>query len=66
MGSQSFHIVLPRPDRSLAEALARAPRAFREEAQKGFRVLANVGKEHYGEVVDTVMRTLENKSPATG
>jgi len=48
----------------LADALARAPRAFREQAQKGFRVLAGVGREHYGEIVDAVMRTLQNRQPA--
>jgi len=64
MGSRSFSITLPRTDLPLADALARAPRAFREQAQKGFRVLAGVGKEHYGEIIDAVMRTLENKQPS--
>ena len=64
MGSPSFNITLPRTDLPLAEALARAPRAFREQAQKGFRVLAGVGKEHYGEIIDAVMRALESKQPS--
>jgi hypothetical protein len=63
MGSQSFSITLPRSDLSLGEALVRAPRAFREQAQKGFKLLAGIEKEHYGEIIDSVMRTLENKQP---
>ena len=55
--------MLPRPERSLADALAGAPRAFREQAQKGFRVLAGIGREHHGEIVRSVIRTLESRQP---
>jgi len=64
MSSQSFNIVIPRRDMPLGEALARAPRAFREQAQKGFRVLAALGSDHHRAVIDGVMAALENRQSA--
>jgi hypothetical protein len=64
MGSQSFNVTLGRRNMPLSEALARAPRAFREQAQKGFRILSGLGKEQYGLVVDVVIGTLERGQPS--
>lgn len=50
----------------LSEALTRAPRAFREQAQKGFRILSGLGKDQYGLIVEVVMGTLERGQPSLG
>jgi hypothetical protein len=45
----SFNLTIPRLESSLADALSEVPRAFRIQAQAGFKVLASVSKQHYAE-----------------
>jgi hypothetical protein len=59
----SFNFILPRPERSLSEALTAMPRAFREHARKGFAVLARLGRQHYAEILRAVVITLETRQP---
>lgn len=47
----------------MSEALAGAPRAFREQAKKGFKVLAGIGQQHYAEILRAVVLTLESRQP---
>ena len=59
--ASSFNFTFPRPERSLPEALAATPRAFREQAKKGFKVLAGISKQHYAEILRAVVMTLESR-----
>ena len=45
----------------MAEALARLPRAFKDQAQQGFLVLAKIGQQHYAEILKAVVTALESK-----
>jgi len=58
----SFNFTIPRTERP-ADLLSRMPRAFRDQAEKGFVVLAEVGKQHYAELLRAVVVTLESKKP---
>jgi hypothetical protein len=49
MGSLSFTI--PRFERPIPDILARIPRQFREQAEKGFAVLAGVGQQNYAVIL---------------
>ncbi len=57
----SFNINIPRSERALADMVGRFPRAFREQAEKGFVVLATVNSQHYAEILKAVVITLESK-----
>jgi hypothetical protein len=57
----SFNFSIPRLERPLEDALRGMPRAFVEQAQKGFAVLAEVGQQHYAEVLKAAMTALESK-----
>jgi hypothetical protein len=59
MGSFSFTI--PRFERPIPDILARLPRAFKEQAQKGFAVLAEVPQQNYAEILQAVVVALESK-----
>ena len=61
MGS-SLNFRIPRPERPLADAMAEAPPAFKDQARKGFRVLASVGEQHYAEILRAVMVALESRT----
>jgi hypothetical protein len=61
MGSLTFTI--PRFERPIPEILSRIPRPFREQAEKGFVVLADVGQHNYAEILQAVIFTLESKKP---
>jgi hypothetical protein len=58
MGSYNFTI--PRTERPV-DLLSRMPRAFKDQAEKGFVVLAEVSKQHYAELLRAVVVTLESK-----
>jgi hypothetical protein len=60
MGS-SFNLTIPRHERSLVDALSEVPRAFRIQAQTGFKVLASIGKQHYAEILKAVVLVLESR-----
>jgi hypothetical protein len=60
MGS-SFNFTIPRFERPIADILARVPRAFRDQAEKGFVVLAKVSPQHYALILNAVIVTLESK-----
>jgi hypothetical protein len=60
MGSYNFTI--PRTERPV-DLLSRMPRAFKDQAEKGFVVLAEVSKQHYAELLRAVVVTLESKKP---
>jgi hypothetical protein len=57
----SFNITIPRSERPFAEIVSRVPRVFRDQAEKGFVVLAEVGKQHYAEILKAVVIALESK-----
>lgn len=59
MGSFSFTI--PRLERPIADILARLPRGFKEQAQKGFAVLAEVPQQNYAEILQAVVVAMESK-----
>lgn len=45
------------------DLLSSVPRAFRDQAEKGFLVLAEVSKQHYAELLRAVVVALESKKP---
>jgi hypothetical protein len=51
-------------ERPISEALSGVPRAFKDQARKGFVVLAEVGPNHYAEVLRAVVTTLESPKGA--
>ncbi len=57
----SFSFTIPRLERPLSDMLTRIPRAFRERAQKGFAVLADVPQQSYAEILKAAIVTLESK-----
>jgi hypothetical protein len=57
-GIGSFNITIPRSERPVAEIVSRVPRAFRDQAEKGFVVLAEVAKQHYAEILKAVVIAL--------
>jgi hypothetical protein len=59
----SYNFTIPRGDRSIPDILARIPRGFKDEASKGFAVLAEIGQQHYAEILQAVIVTLESKRP---
>jgi hypothetical protein len=60
MGSHSFTI--PRA-RLMPDVLKGIPKSFRDQAEKGFVVLAEVGPQVYSEIVQAVFKTLDTKNP---
>jgi hypothetical protein len=60
----SFNLTIPRLERPISEALSGVPRAFKDQARKGFVVLAEVGPNHYAEVLRAVVTTLESPKGA--
>lgn len=58
----SFNIAIPRSE-GPSDVLSRLPRAFRGQAEKGFEVLAEVGKQHYTELLRAAIVALESKKP---
>jgi hypothetical protein len=59
----SFNYSIPRSERPVSDILARIPRAFKDQAEKGFVVLGDIAKQHYAEVLQAVIATLESKKP---
>jgi hypothetical protein len=57
----SFTITVPRLERPISEILSRMPRSFREQAEKGFAVLASVSSQHYADILQAVLVGLESK-----
>lgn len=60
MGSDSFTI--PRA-RLMPDVLKTLPKAFRDQAEKGFVVLAGVPAGHYAEILQAVFNTLDTNKP---
>lgn len=56
----SFNFTIPR-ERPIQDILTRMPRPFKEQAEKGFAVLAEVGQQHYAEILQAVLVGLESK-----
>ncbi len=59
----SFNFTIPSSERPLPDILTRIPRAFRDQAEKGFAVLAEVSPQHYAEILQAVIVTFESKKP---
>jgi hypothetical protein len=57
----SFTFAVPRLERPIQEILTRMPRVFKEQAERGFTVLADVGQQHYAEILQAVLVGLESK-----
>jgi hypothetical protein len=57
----SFTITVPRLERPISEILSRMPRSFREQAERGFAVLADVSSQHYAGILQAVLVGLETK-----
>jgi hypothetical protein len=57
----SLSFTIPRMEGPIPDALTSMPRAFREQARKGFKVLAEVGPQHYAEILQAVIVTLESR-----
>jgi hypothetical protein len=57
----SLNLTIPRIERPLADSLSEVPRAFRIQAQSGFKVLASVSKQHYAEILKAVVVVLESR-----
>jgi hypothetical protein len=60
----SFNIPMPGVEHSMSDLLSRVPRQFREQAEKGFAILATVSPHHYAEVLRAAVATLESRQPA--
>lgn len=59
----AFNFIIPRGDRSISDVLARIPKTFKEEASKGFVLLADIAPQHYAEILQAVILTLESRRP---
>jgi hypothetical protein len=58
-----LRITVPRLERPIADVLGRMPRSFRDQAEKGFTVLAGVGPQFYAEILQAVLVGLETQEP---
>jgi hypothetical protein len=47
----------------MSEVLSRLPRAFRDDAEKGFAVLASIPEQHYDEIVESAIVMMESRRP---
>jgi hypothetical protein len=54
---------VPNPGRPITEVIARLPRGFREDAEKGFIVLASVPEEYFNQIVETAISVMETQRP---
>ena len=61
MGAIRFNV--PRSDRPPGEMLARLPRAFRDDAEKGFTVLAGIPSDRYEDIVQRAIVMVESRRP---
>jgi hypothetical protein len=59
----SFHIHIPRGEISISEMLSRVPRAFRDQAEKGFTILATVSPDHYAEILRAAVVAVQSRRP---
>src|SRR5947209_2070980 len=60
----SINFSFPRGERPISELLAGIPRSFREQAKKGFNVIAGITPQDYATVLVAVVRSLENRTPS--
>jgi len=58
----SFNVAVPGSG-DPTDVLSRLPPAFRAQAEKGFEVLADVDKQHYGDLLRAVVVTVEGNKP---
>lgn len=61
MGTIRFNV--PRSDRSANEMLARLPRAFRDDAEKGFTVLSRIPSDKFEEIIQRAIVMVESRRP---
>jgi hypothetical protein len=61
MGTLRFN--LPRSGRPVGEILTKLPRAFRDDAEKGFGLLANVSESHYEEIIQHTIVMIDSRRP---
>jgi hypothetical protein len=54
---------VPNPGRPITEVIARLPRGFREDAEKGFIVLASVPEAYFDQIVETAISVMETQRP---
>jgi hypothetical protein len=54
---------VPNPGRPVTEVISRLPRAFREDAEKGFIVLASVPEKYFNQIVETAISMMETQRP---
>jgi hypothetical protein len=54
---------VPNSGRPIGEAIAKLPRAFRDNAEKGFVVLASVPEKNYDHIVETAIVMMESQRP---
>jgi len=59
----SFNIHIPSGATSMSDLLSTVPRAFREQAEKGFAILAKVSPEHYGEILRAAVVAVQSRRP---
>jgi hypothetical protein len=58
----SFNFTIPRTGRA-TDMLSRMPRAFKDQAEKGFEVLADLSRQHYAELLRAVVVTIQSNKP---
>jgi hypothetical protein len=58
----SLTFTIPRTERPIADMLSSIPRAFKDDAQKGFRILTQVAVADYAAIMSAVMTALESKT----
>ena len=61
MGAVRFNV--PHSGRPVSEVIARLPRSFRDDAEKGFIVLASVPERHYDQIVQSAIIMMESRRP---
>jgi hypothetical protein len=59
----SLRLNLPRPGRPAAEILRRLPPAFREDAERGFVLLANIPQDRYEILVRHTIVMMDSRRP---
>ena len=54
---------VPRSDRPASEMLSRLPRAFRDDAEKGFTVLSRIQSDKFEEIIQHAIVMVESRRP---
>src|SRR5579871_1066741 len=58
----SMRVSIPTGEQPLAVTLSSMPRQFKDEAKRGFQILARIGPQDYAAILSGVFTSLETRS----